>query len=288
MKISALIKRNTGRLLIIGLSTGLASGFGLVLAAEPESQAALLDEERIVQRLKEEIMQELRSGEFLQQQIQIGIRDYVTKQQQAQAKAREQQRSQADKLSENIRPVAVDRDHISGNPDAEISIVEYSDFECPYCKRFHATPKKLVEAFDGKVNWVYRHFPLSFHNPGAQKQAEASECAAELGGNDMFWQYTDQIYERTRAGGQGFPISSLAPLAAELGMDEQKFSECLDSGRYTDRVQEDLDEGTSIGIRGTPGNILLNNRTGKTLVRSGAQPFNVLKADIDRMLSDKE
>ena len=108
---------------------------------------------------------------------------------------------QAAQQAKNVRPVSAERDHIYGNPDAPISLIEYSDFECPYCKRFHVTAKSVVEAFDGKVNWVYRHFPLAFHNPGAQKQAEASECASELGGNDAFWKYTDALYARTKSGG---------------------------------------------------------------------------------------
>jgi protein-disulfide isomerase len=112
----------------------------------------------------------------------------------------------------------------------------------PFCKRFHATPKELVQAYAGKVNWVYRHFPLAFHNPGAQKQAEASECANELGGNDAFWKYSDAIYARTQSNGKGFPLTQLAPLATEIGLDGETFRQCLDSGKYTARVQEDLEK----------------------------------------------
>ncbi len=88
--------------------------------------------------------------------------------------------------------------------------MEYSDFECRYCKRFHPTAKAVVQAYAGKVNWVYCHFPLGFHNPGAQKQAAASECANELGGNYAFQKYTDAIYARTRSNGKGFPVANLS------------------------------------------------------------------------------
>jgi protein-disulfide isomerase len=285
MKTSRFLERVSIYLLLTGVLFTLLTTSGRALAAEDQQATVTVNEERIVQRLKEEIMKEFRSGDFLQQQIEIGIRNYILEQQQAQEKAQTQQRGRADKLAQNIRPVSAGRDHINGNPDAEISLVEYSDFECPFCKKFHPTAKRLVDAFDGKVNWVYRHFPLSFHNPGAQKQAEASECANELAGNDMFWKYTDAIYARTKSNGRGFPIENLVPLAGELSIDEQKFKTCLDSERYADRVQEDIDEGSSIGITGTPGNVLLNNRTGKTLARAGAQPFTALKVDIEKLLT---
>lgn len=255
-----------------------------VLAAEDSAPELTANEEKIVQRLKEELIKELQEGTFLQDQIEKGIQAYILKQQLARTEAQRKRKDKAAELARNIRPVSIERDHVLGNPDAPISLVEYSDFECPFCKNFHPTAKRLVEAFDGKLNWVYRHFPLSFHNPGAQKQAEASECANEIGGKEMFWTYTDMIYERTTSNGRGFPISSLVPLAVELGMDEQKFSTCLESGRYTQRVVEDFKEGTSIGITGTPGNVFLHNGSGKTLVRAGAMPFNRLKADVERLL----
>jgi protein-disulfide isomerase len=258
---------------------------GRAIAAEDKATDLTIDEEHIVKRLKEEIMRELTNEGFLQQQIDIGIQNYIRKQKEAQVEAQRQQRSRADTLAKNIRPVSAGRDHILGNPNAPVTLVEYSDFECPYCKKFHPTAKRLVEAFDGKLNWVYRHFPLSFHNPGAQKQAEASECASELGGDDAFWSYTDKIYERTRSNGKGFPIADLIPLAVELGMDQKQFSDCLESGRYTQRVKEDFDEGTSIGISGTPGNIFVNNQTGKILARPGSQPFPALKAAVDQLLT---
>jgi len=178
----------------------------------------------------------------------------------------------------------VEQDHIYGNPDAEISLIEYSDFECPFCKKFHATAKSLVEAYDGKVNWVYRHFPLSFHNPGALKEAVASECAGELGGNDIFWKYANGIYERTRSGGGGFPESRLIPLAEELGLDAGAFKDCLVSGRHMAHIQADLAEGSQAGVTGTPGNILLNNRTGEVRVRAGAMPIASMRAAVEQLL----
>ena len=250
-------------------------------AGEPKT---LTDEQQLIQKIKKEIMQELREGEFLRQQIELGIKDHIKKQQQAQVAARAKKVRLANEKAKNVRRVSSARDHIYGNPNAPISLIEYSDFECPYCKRFHVIPKQIVEAYKGKVNWVYRHFPLGFHNPGAQKQAEASECANELGGNDAFWQYTDAIYARTKSNGQGFPVTELTPLATEIGLDGEQFRQCLDNGKQAGRVKEDSIEGARIGVTGTPATILLHNQTGETRVKTGAQPLAAFKADIEKML----
>jgi protein-disulfide isomerase len=240
--------------------------------------------DQLVQQIKAEILSELENGDLLAEQIDAGIKRYVQQQQEAQQKARAEQQRAAQEKAKNVRRVSADRDHIYGNPDAVISLIEYSDFECPFCKRFHATPKKIVEAYDGKVNWVYRHYPLNFHNPAAQKEAEASECANELGGNDSFWAYTDLLYERTESNGKGFAVEKLLALAEEIGLDREQFQECLESGRYTEYVQEDFAEGSNSGISGTPGVILLHNETGEARLKAGALPFEVFQAEIDQML----
>jgi protein-disulfide isomerase len=176
-------------------------------------------------------------------------------------------------------------DHIRGDANAKISVIEYSDFECPFCKRHHPTMKQLFAAYENKdVNWVFRDFPLSFH-ANAQKQGEAAECAAEIGGNDMFWKYHDAIFERTTSGGTGFALDALVPLAKELGMNEARFKTCLDSGKYAQEVQDDMSGGSAAGVRGTPGTILLNNETGESKNISGAVPFETFKSALDAMLA---
>jgi len=269
------------RLAVVALFVCAIASLGV--HADESSQQAI-DEDKLVRRITEAVMQELRNSDLMNEQIEQGIRRYVEKQREAQAAAKGRQRQQKTAAAKNVRRVSVGQDHIYGNPDAEISLIEYSDFECPYCKRFHPTAKSLVEKYDGKVNWVYRHFPLSFHDPGATKQAVASECAGELGGNDVFWKYTDGIYERTRSGGKGFPESKLIPLAEELGLDGAAFKDCLVSGRHLARVQEDFAEGSRAGITGTPGNILLNNVTGDVRAQSGAVPLPAITAAVEQLL----
>lgn len=257
------------------------------LYAQPQPTKDLsADEQRLIQKAKEEILRELRDSDFLKEQIQLGIQEYIRKQQEAQVAAKLKQSQLANERAKNARPVSATRDRIYGNPAAPISLIEYSDFECPFCKVFHRTAKEIVKAYAGRVNWVYRHFPLSFHNPGAQKQAEASECAHELGGNDAFWRYTDAIYERTTSNGKGFPLTQLVPLAKEIGLDDKRFPQCIESGKYEARVKEDLDDGAKIGITGTPTNILFHHKTGNVVLKTGAQPLESFKADIDRMLQE--
>jgi protein-disulfide isomerase len=253
-------------------------------AQQEPSKNTVSDEQKLIEKVKAEVMKELREGDFLREQIQLGIQEHIKKQKEAQAAAQAEQLRAATEKIKNVRRVSA-RDHVHGNPKAPVSLIEYSDFECPFCKRFHVTAKEIVKSHNDKVNWVYRHFPLNFHNPGAQKQAEASECANELGGNDAFWKYADAIYERTQSNGKGFPLTQIVPLAKEIGLDEKKFAQCFESGKYEARVKEDLDEGGKIGINGTPANILIHNETGEVVFKSGALPLEAFKSDIEKLLS---
>lgn len=177
-------------------------------------------------------------------------------------------------------------DHVKGDRNARVLLIEYSDMECPFCKRFHPTAQQAVDEYKGTVAWVYRHYPLSFH-ANAQKEAEASECVNELGGNTAFWKFTDTLFERTTSNGTGFALDKLAPLAKEVGVDEGKFKTCLDSNKYAQHVNDDMAEGTKAGVNGTPGNILLDTKTGKTTLIPGALPFDQVKQAIDQLLTQK-
>lgn len=180
-------------------------------------------------------------------------------------------------------PKVTSDDHVRGDKNAPIALIEYSDLECPFCKTFHPTAKKILEEYKGKVKWIYRHYPLSFH-ANAQKEAEASECVNELGGNDAFWKYIDAIYERTTANGTGFALDKLGPLAAEVGVNQAQFQTCLDSGKMAQKVKDQMTLGSSEGVTGTPGNILLVVKSGETKLIPGALPFEQFKPVIDELL----
>lgn len=172
-------------------------------------------------------------------------------------------------------PPITDDDHVRGNPDAAVSVIEYSDFECPFCKRHHPTMVQLLKDYGDDINWVYRHFPLAFH-PNAMPAAVASECVAELGGNDAFWEFSDKLME-----GEGFDFESYV---SELGLDLKAFQTCASSGKYTQKIQDQMDAGSAAGVNGTPGNIVYNNETTEAQIVSGAQPASAFKSVIDGML----
>lgn len=183
----------------------------------------------------------------------------------------------------NVDPVT-DKDHLRGDKNSRIILVEYSDLECPFCKMFHPTAKQVVDAYPGKVAWVFRHFPLVQLHSKAPKEAEATECANQLGGHDAFWKLTDKIYEVT-PGNNGLDLATLPDLAVQVGLDKAKFTECLDGGKMKANVDAQYQSGIKAGVNGTPGNILIDTKTGKMQVIPGAVPFEQLKQTIDQMLA---
>lgn len=161
-------------------------------------------------------------------------------------------------------------DHIRGDVNAPVTLVEYSDFECSYCSRVKPTLDQVLEEFDGQVRLVFRHFPLSFHT-NAQKAGEASECA---GDQDKFWEMHDVLFENQSALG----VDSLKSYAADLGLNTSTFNDCLDNGTHATTVSDGLTEGATYGVQGTPATFVNG-----TLV-SGAQPFESFKAAIESAL----
>lgn len=176
-------------------------------------------------------------------------------------------------------------DHILGNPDADVVIIEYSDTECPFCKQLHQTMIQVAGEYgkSGQVAWVYRYFPLDMH-PKARKEAEALECASQLGGNDAFWKYTDKIFDVT-PGNNGLDATMLPKIAGMIGLDVEKFTTCLSSGKNAPRVQRDFENGASVGVRGTPYSIIWNRKTGKQVPMNGAYPFENVKSLLDGIIT---
>jgi len=178
---------------------------------------------------------------------------------------------------EQARRVTTEGTYILWNPDAEISFIEYSDLECPFCAKLHAagTIDQILESYEWKVNFIFKHFPLPSHR-NAQQLAEVTECAGELGGKDAYYEAVETIFIN------GWDIS---PIPGKLWIDTWKLQACLSSSKYTDKVQANAKEGANLfGITGTPGNVLINNKTGEWDKLPWAYPYESFKVKIDSLL----
>ena len=144
---------------------------------------------------------------------------------------------------------------------------------------------QVVNEYDDKVAWIYRHFPLDQLHSKARKEAEATECANELGGNEKFWAYIDRLFEITPSN-NGLDLAELPRIAEFIGLDRGKFEQCLNSGKYADRVRTDLEDAINSGGAGTPYSIVIAPN-GQKFVVSGAQPFAAVKQAIDAALKLK-
>ncbi len=196
--------------------------------------------------------------------------------------------SQVQKADVKIREIS-SSDHILGNPKAEIVVVEYSDFECPFCQSFHSAMKQIMDEYgkDGKVAWVYRHFWAErktqtgqiFH-PYGGVAAEASECVAELGGNEKFWAFANGLLESQQT--QSTKIKDLSSMATSIGIDKTAFDTCASSRKYKDAVQKEYDEAVKLGVSGTPTSFLVSKAG--TFPIEGALPYAELKKAIEQVL----
>jgi len=189
-------------------------------------------------------------------------------------------------LLKNI-PIINKNDHIQGAKNAKISMITYSDYECPYCNRWHPTMKSLIDKYGEKITFAYRHFPLSFHTH-AQKIAEVSECIAEYTGEEAFWKFTDSIYEKmadksiytTQNDKPIITDDTLLTLAANAGANQNKIKSCLDSGEKTAIIKAMIDAASAAGIGGTPATVIISKKGGYELV-PGALPL----ADVEDLLN---
>lgn len=195
-------------------------------------------------------------------------------------------------------PGVQEGDHVLGNPNAKVVIVEYSDFECPFCKQFHDTLNRLMSEYGagGEVAWVYRNFPLDSLHSKARTEAEAAECAAALGGNETFWKFADKIFEITPSNDgldigdysanpsqpSGLDAGKLSEVATGVGLDKTRFESCLAAGTYAEKVRAHEEEILAAGGRGTPHSIIIFE--GDQIPLEGAQPYDVVKSLVDAML----
>ena len=218
--------------------------------------------------------------------------DQITKSELNEAIAKLESRiSKTQQVDERVKEmpisVSIDDDPVRGNHDAPITIVEFSDFQCPFCARFQIQTLPLIlEQYveTGKVKFVYRDFPIQNSHPNAMPAAAASECAHE---QNKYWEYHDALFENQGVWNKvdiASAVTIFKEFAAELDLNQDQFSNCLDSGKYIEEINNDLKDGRDYGITGTPGFFIGNEENGFVKL-NGAQPFEAFKNIIDSQLN---
>lgn len=186
----------------------------------------------------------------------------------------------------DVKPISKD-DHVLGNPDAEVVIIEYSDLECPFCKDFHATMKQVMDTYgkDGKVAWVYRNYWVErkmqngaiFHPHGGDA-INAAECVNEIGGNDKYWSFLSKVFD-----GQPSSLTNLTALALETGVDKTKYTACATSKKYDAKMISEFSEGQKVGVAGTPTSFIVVD--GKVVSKIPQYvPFSDIKPLLDQVV----
>jgi protein-disulfide isomerase len=247
-----------------------------LIDAEVTSKVSLVTEQEI-EKFYQDNKAQIKSDD---PQLRDKIRAYLQNQK-LQAKREEflkALRSQA-KIVDNLKPppiarveVSVDGAPFKGPVNAPVTIVEFSDFECPFCKRADPTLTQLFEKHAGKVKLVYRDFPLESIHPQARRAAEAARCAQDQG---KFWDYYDTLFTESPK----LALDDLKRYAAQVGIDVNKFDDCLSGGVHKTAVRKDIDEGTRLGVSGTPA-FFVNGRP-----LSGAQPIEAFARIIEEELT---
>ena len=190
---------------------------------------------------------------------------------------------QTGKTIDEVRVLPItETDHILGPKDPDVYFIEYVDFQCSYCNRFHATVKEILKKHEGKIAWVIRNFPLDSIHPEARPAAVAAECAAKVGGNEAFWAFADRVF--ANQGNLG--ADAYQRFAQEAGVDAAGFAACMEVGDES-VIDQQLKNVLDLGGQGTPYTVLLT-RKGDVLKFSGALPVNQVEVLVNRALSSLE
>jgi protein-disulfide isomerase len=219
-----------------------------------------------------------RTGGRAMTQIREQIADFLRNERRAAAAKNLDARLKTEqKVTVNLKPFRLEFDNTGaatrGPANAPVTLIEFSDFQCPFCNRFVPTLKQVEEKYGDKVQVVYRQYPIPGLHPFAFKAAEASLCANDQG---KFWEMHDLMFQEQNR----LAVRDLKVAAGRLRMDQKQFDACLDSGRHTEQVQKDMSEGTRVGVTGTPA-IFVNGIP----LEGGAVPFDKVAEAIDRELA---
>lgn len=175
------------------------------------------------------------------------------------------------------KEISVENLKLQGNADAPIYLVEYSDYECPFCSKFHDTPKQIVNNSNGKVAWAWKHFPLTQIHQNARPASIAAECISKLAGPEKFWQFSDMlILNQTKLTANLYKTE-----AAKLGVNAVAFNTCINDATIAAIVDKETSEGESLGVSGTPSTFVVRNENGKLVILeniNGALPKETVEA----------
>lgn len=207
-----------------------------------------------------------------------------------QAQAPQPQGQQAPAPQPTSAKVSIDDDPILGDKNAKVTLVEFSDYECPFCKRHFDQVYPLIKKDyidTGKVKMVFRDYPLSFHDPMATYEAAAANCAREQGGDSAYFKFHDAIFTKTTSNGNGLTKEQIFQMAQDLGLNQANLKSCAEAGKYSEEIKKDFSDGSSIGVSGTPSFVIGKSTSdgtieGKLIV--GAQPYSAFQTVIDELL----
>lgn len=189
-----------------------------------------------------------------------------------------------DQAAKNVRPISK-KDHKLGSDDAPIKIIGFTDLECPFCKEYHNVLKQVMQEMPGKIQFVLRNFPLTTLHKQAKQEAVATECVADLGGEEAFWQYVDKIFESTKSN-DGLDLALLPTFATQVGVDRGEFEKCLTSGDFDKLIQTNIEDGNKSGLQGTPYSVVIAPN-GQYLPLNGYMPVEQFKAALEEILNQK-
>lgn len=183
----------------------------------------------------------------------------------------------------NVNPIS-DKDHKLGPDSAPIKIIVFSDLECPYCKQHHFVLKDFMKEVPDKIQLIFRNFPLSGYKQSKQ-EAIATECVADLKGNDAFWSYLDRIFEATPSN-DGLDLALLPKFAEEVGIERSKFESCITSGKFDALIDENIQNGKDSGLSGTPYSVVITPN-GQHLPLNGYLPLEEFKKVMEEVIIQK-
>lgn len=234
--------------------------------------------------VKQVLTDEGLTGDALNQKMAQAIVAFIKSRAKAPAKATAQANTPPPTTSRHVTPIDPMQEPVAGNPDARYQMIVYSDYECPFCKRFDPTLQKVIARYGDRLAITQRDFPLSFHGQAALDEAGAAACVFKLGGNEAFWPYSHAIFAATGSNGQGVANGDLKQLAVKAGVDAGAFEHCINGDVGAAKVAADQKSGQAAGVRGTPTSFLYDTETGRSAAIRGAQPLSAVTSALDNLL----